>query len=98
MHLDYTGPRGNVKGSRSGNYAYSDAWSSAYSSVAAGAALVAGLGLLTYLKRVWLTEKASYVSVEAKLKLAGILEDMLTACHLYVLKFCKLHLYIQGKG
>lgn len=34
------------------DYAYADsAWSSAYSTVAAGAALVAGLGVLAYLKR-----------------------------------------------
>ncbi|KAH1255132.1 CBS domain-containing protein CBSCBSPB5 [Glycine max] len=52
LHLDYAGPRDNVKGSRSGSYAYSDAWASAYSAAAAGAALVAGLGILTYLKRV----------------------------------------------
>jgi len=52
LHLDYGGPRGNVKSSRSGSYAYSDAWASAYSAAAAGAALVAGLGILTYLKRV----------------------------------------------
>ncbi|KAG2399277.1 CBS domain-containing protein [Vigna angularis] len=52
LHLDYAGPRGNGKSSRSGSYAYSDAWASAYSAAAAGAALVAGLGILTYLKRV----------------------------------------------
>lgn len=53
LHLDYTGARGNVKGSRSGSsHAYSDAWASSYSAAAAGAALVAGLGLLSYLKRV----------------------------------------------
>ena len=61
LHLDYGGPRGNVKSSRSGSYAYSDAWASAYSAAAAGAALVAGLGILTYLKRVWLNEETSYV-------------------------------------
>ncbi|KAL5146126.1 CBS domain-containing protein CBSCBSPB5 [Glycine soja] len=40
---------GIVKGSRSGSYAYSDAWASAYS-----AALVAGLGILTYFNFVHL--------------------------------------------
>ncbi|KAK7350711.1 hypothetical protein VNO77_09605 [Canavalia gladiata] len=49
LHLDYAGTRGNGRGSRSGSY--SDAWASAYSAVAAGAALAAGLGLLTFLKR-----------------------------------------------
>ncbi|XP_027356109.1 CBS domain-containing protein CBSCBSPB1 isoform X2 [Abrus precatorius] len=52
LHLDSVGAAGKARGSRSGNYATSDAWASAYSAVAAGAALVAGLGLLTYLKRV----------------------------------------------
>ncbi|XP_061340199.1 CBS domain-containing protein CBSCBSPB1 isoform X2 [Gastrolobium bilobum] len=54
LHLDYAGTRGYGRGSRSGSleHANSDAWASAYSAVAAGAALVAGLGLLTYLKRV----------------------------------------------
>ena len=32
-------------------YARRDAWASAYSTVAAGAALVAGLGVMAYLKR-----------------------------------------------
>ncbi|KAJ1386203.1 PB1 domain [Sesbania bispinosa] len=54
LHLDYEGTRGSGRGSRSGSleHANSDAWASAYSAYAAGAALVAGLGLLTYLKRV----------------------------------------------
>lgn len=69
MHLDYAGPRGNVKSSRSGSYAYSDAWASAYSAAAAGAALVAGLGILTYLKRVWLHEEISYLSGQAEVSL-----------------------------
>ena len=30
---------------------HADAWASAYSAVAAGAALVAGLGVMTYMKR-----------------------------------------------
>ncbi|KAK7282056.1 hypothetical protein RIF29_10561 [Crotalaria pallida] len=54
LHLDYTGTRDYGKGSSSGNleYANSESWASAYSTIAAGAAFVAGLGLLTYLKRV----------------------------------------------
>lgn len=54
LYLDYEGTQGHHrKGSRSGRleHANSAAWASAYSGVAAGAALVAGLGLLTYLKR-----------------------------------------------
>ncbi|PQM36656.1 CBS domain-containing protein CBSCBSPB1-like [Prunus yedoensis var. nudiflora] len=54
LHLDYSGTRGRRRGSAGGSvdYAYADsAWSSAYSTVAAGAALVAGLGVLAYLKR-----------------------------------------------
>ncbi|XP_057423992.1 CBS domain-containing protein CBSCBSPB1 isoform X2 [Lotus japonicus] len=53
LHLDYEGTRGYQKGSDSGSLelATSNAWTSAYSSVAAGAAFVAGLGILTYLKR-----------------------------------------------
>lgn len=42
------------RGSRSGRFKYSqesDAWAAAYSAVAAGAALVAGLGIVAYLKR-----------------------------------------------
>ncbi|XP_057972523.1 CBS domain-containing protein CBSCBSPB5-like [Malania oleifera] len=52
LHLDYSGS-GWTKDSRSGNldYAHQDAWAAAYSAVAAGAALVAGLGVLAYLKR-----------------------------------------------
>lgn len=33
------------------DFAPTDAWASAYSAVAAGAALVAGFGVLAYLKR-----------------------------------------------
>ncbi|KAL6280886.1 hypothetical protein ACE6H2_017767 [Prunus campanulata] len=54
LHLDYSGTCGRRRGSAGGSvdYAYADsAWSSAYSTVAAGAALVAGLGVLAYLKR-----------------------------------------------
>ena len=32
-------------------YVHTDAWAAAYSGVAAGAALVAGLGFMAYLKR-----------------------------------------------
>ncbi|GFZ08006.1 CBS [Actinidia rufa] len=53
LHLDYCGTHGHRKGSGSGSldYAQSDAWASAYSAVAAGAALVAGLGVLVFLRR-----------------------------------------------
>ncbi|PON77276.1 CBS- PB1 domain contining protein [Parasponia andersonii] len=54
LHLDYSGTRENRRrlGSGSLDYAHADsAWASAYSAVAAGAALVAGLGVLAYLKR-----------------------------------------------
>ena len=57
LHLDYSGISGCRRDSDSESLDYaknSDAWASAYSTVAAGAALVAGigsLGLLTYLKR-----------------------------------------------
>ncbi|XP_057464934.1 CBS domain-containing protein CBSCBSPB5-like [Actinidia eriantha] len=53
LYLDYSGTRGHRKGSGSGSldYAQSDAWASAYSAVAAGAALVAGLGVLVFLRR-----------------------------------------------
>ncbi|XP_019430763.1 PREDICTED: CBS domain-containing protein CBSCBSPB1-like isoform X4 [Lupinus angustifolius] len=53
LHLDYIETHGFGKGSssRSLKYADSESWASAYSAVAAGAAFVAGLGLLTYLKR-----------------------------------------------
>ncbi|KAG6495456.1 hypothetical protein ZIOFF_043280 [Zingiber officinale] len=56
LHLDYTGMGGRKKGrggSATGNleYAQKDAWASAYSTVAAGAALIAGIGVMAYLKR-----------------------------------------------
>lgn len=52
LHLDFSGA-GHRRRSDSGSvvYAQADAWASAYSAVAAGAALVAGLGLMAYLKR-----------------------------------------------
>lgn len=56
MHLDYSGTRGRRRGSRSGgvdyDYAESEAWASGHSAVAAGAALVAGLGVLVYMRRL----------------------------------------------
>ncbi|KAJ6888928.1 CBS domain-containing protein CBSCBSPB5-like [Populus alba x Populus x berolinensis] len=54
LHLDYTGVctcRRRGSSSESLDYAQADAWASAYSAVAAGAALVAGLGVLAYLRR-----------------------------------------------
>ncbi|KAF8399980.1 hypothetical protein HHK36_015853 [Tetracentron sinense] len=53
LHLDYTGidGRGKGGGSQDLDYAHRDAWATAYSAVAAGATLVAGLGVLAYLKR-----------------------------------------------
>ncbi|XVE56563.1 hypothetical protein DITRI_Ditri04bG0021400 [Diplodiscus trichospermus] len=53
LHLDYSGTQGRRRGSGSGSsdYAQSDAWAAAYSAVAAGAAVVAGLSLLAYLKK-----------------------------------------------
>ncbi|KAK2975572.1 hypothetical protein RJ640_014059 [Escallonia rubra] len=53
LHLDYSGTPPRRRGSSSGgmDYAQADAWASAYSAVAAGAALVAGLGLLAFLRR-----------------------------------------------
>ncbi|XP_075662837.1 CBS domain-containing protein CBSCBSPB1 isoform X2 [Castanea sativa] len=55
LHLDYSGKRGRGRSFSAGamDYAetHADAWASAYSAVAAGAALVAGLGVLTYMKR-----------------------------------------------
>ncbi|XP_073035966.1 CBS domain-containing protein CBSCBSPB1-like isoform X1 [Primulina eburnea] len=53
LHLDYSGTPVRRKGSNSGSleYAQADAWASAYSTVAAGAAIVAGLGILAFLKR-----------------------------------------------
>lgn len=53
LHLDYSGTPRRGRGSRSGglDYAQADAWASAYSAVAAGAALVAGLGVFAFLRR-----------------------------------------------
>lgn len=57
LHLEYPntgggGRSGAKKKSGSGlDYAHNDTWASAYSSVAAGAAIVAGLGVMAYLKR-----------------------------------------------
>ncbi|KAK4846530.1 hypothetical protein QYF36_018678 [Acer negundo] len=51
LHLDYSGTDGRRGTSGNLEYAHADAWASAYSAVAAGAALVAGLGLMAYLKR-----------------------------------------------
>lgn len=55
MHLDYSGVPKRQKGTStetSGlDYAQRDAWTTAYSTVAAGAALVAGLGMVAFLKR-----------------------------------------------
>ncbi|CAA0831741.1 CBS domain-containing protein CBSCBSPB5 [Striga hermonthica] len=54
LHLDYSGTPSRRKGSNSSSsleYAQADAWASAYSAVAAGAALVAGLGVLAFLRR-----------------------------------------------
>lgn len=53
LHLDYSGTRPLRRDSGTGGleYAQREAWASAYSAVAAGAAFVAGMGLLAYLKR-----------------------------------------------
>ncbi|KAL0441918.1 UNVERIFIED_CONTAM: CBS domain-containing protein CBSCBSPB1 [Sesamum radiatum] len=55
LHLDYSGTPHRLRGSTSSSsvdYAQADsAWASAYSGVAAGAALVAGLGVLAFLRR-----------------------------------------------
>ncbi|KAJ8460980.1 hypothetical protein OPV22_033906 [Ensete ventricosum] len=55
LHLDYSGSghRKEGRGSGSGglDYAHKDAWAAAYSTVAAGAALIAGIGVMAYLKR-----------------------------------------------
>ncbi|XP_073295612.1 CBS domain-containing protein CBSCBSPB1-like isoform X2 [Primulina huaijiensis] len=50
LHLDYSGTPVRRKGGGL-EYAQADAWASAYSTVAAGAAIVAGLGILAFLKR-----------------------------------------------
>ncbi|KAJ0436368.1 putative PB1 domain, CBS domain-containing protein [Helianthus annuus] len=56
LQLDYSGMPRSRKGSLGGGggglgHVHADAWASAYSSVAAGAALVAGLGVLAFLRR-----------------------------------------------
>ncbi|PAN26774.1 hypothetical protein PAHAL_5G037900 [Panicum hallii] len=53
LHLDYVGVGHRKRGGGSSDFEYAgkDAWASAYSAVAAGAALVAGLGVMAYLKR-----------------------------------------------
>ncbi|KAL3839101.1 hypothetical protein ACJIZ3_023692 [Penstemon smallii] len=53
LHLDYSGTPRLRRGSKPGSleYAQADSWASAYSAVAAGAALVTGLGVLAFLKR-----------------------------------------------
>ncbi|URE48385.1 PB1 [Musa troglodytarum] len=53
LHLDYPGLGRKKKGhgSRDLECARTDAWAAAYSSVAAGAALIAGIGVMAYLKR-----------------------------------------------
>ncbi|KAG9153654.1 hypothetical protein Leryth_008567 [Lithospermum erythrorhizon] len=53
LYLDYSGTTGRRRASGSGSvdYVHDDSWASAYSAVAAGSALVAGLGLLAFLKR-----------------------------------------------
>lgn len=55
MHLDYSGVPKRRKGSSTKGgimeFAQGDAWTTAYSTVAAGAALVAGLGMVAFLRR-----------------------------------------------
>ncbi|URE45416.1 PB1 [Musa troglodytarum] len=53
LHLDHSGLGRRKKGHESGSleYAHKDAWAAAYSTVAAGAAFVAGIGVMAYLKR-----------------------------------------------
>ncbi|XP_019196538.1 PREDICTED: CBS domain-containing protein CBSCBSPB1-like [Ipomoea nil] len=51
LHLDYSASRRRDSGYSSTDYAQADAWASAYKSVAAGAALVAGLGVFAFLRR-----------------------------------------------
>lgn len=56
LHLDYSKePRRRRRASGSEetlDYAQSDAWAAAYSAVAAGAALVAGLGVMAFLRKL----------------------------------------------
>ncbi|CAH1419090.1 unnamed protein product [Lactuca virosa] len=55
LHLDYSGVPKRRKGSstkgRIMEFTQGDAWTTAYSTVAAGAALVAGLGMVAFLRR-----------------------------------------------
>ncbi|CAL5391900.1 unnamed protein product [Camellia sinensis] len=53
LHLDHSGTQGHRRGSQSGGveYAQSDVWASAYNALAAGAALIARLSMLAYLRR-----------------------------------------------
>ncbi|XP_068665119.1 CBS domain-containing protein CBSCBSPB1-like isoform X1 [Aristolochia californica] len=52
LHLDYSASGNkNHGGSTSMEFAHRDAWAAAYHTVAAGAALVAGLGVMAYLRR-----------------------------------------------
>ncbi|XP_009420329.2 CBS domain-containing protein CBSCBSPB5 isoform X2 [Musa acuminata AAA Group] len=53
LHLDFSGLGHKKKGHGSGDLecADTDAWATAYRSVAAGAALIAGIGVMAYLKR-----------------------------------------------
>ncbi|XP_008806419.2 CBS domain-containing protein CBSCBSPB1-like isoform X2 [Phoenix dactylifera] len=53
LHLEFSSSGRRKRDGESGGlvHAQRDAWASAYSSVAAGAALVAGLGVMAYLKR-----------------------------------------------
>ncbi|XP_064937756.1 CBS domain-containing protein CBSCBSPB5-like isoform X2 [Musa acuminata AAA Group] len=53
LHLDYSGTGGGKKGggSRRMDLLNMDAWAAAYNMVAAGAAVMAGLGMMAYLKR-----------------------------------------------
>ncbi|WOK96630.1 hypothetical protein Cni_G05337 [Canna indica] len=53
LHLDYDGVGRRKKGHGTGSldYAQKDAWASAYSTAAAGAALIAGIGVMAYLKK-----------------------------------------------
>ncbi|KAL5053098.1 hypothetical protein RYX36_033780 [Vicia faba] len=52
LHLDYTGARGyGSESSLNLEYANSEAWASAFHTVAAGAAVIAALGLLAFFRR-----------------------------------------------
>ncbi|XP_064942114.1 CBS domain-containing protein CBSCBSPB5-like isoform X2 [Musa acuminata AAA Group] len=53
LHVDFSGLGHKKKGHGSGDLecADTDAWATAYRSVAAGAALIAGIGVMAYLKR-----------------------------------------------